>query len=97
MQAPPALLWLLLCGSSQGENFGLLILVDVGAPELILGPVPKMTCAAPGVSSVKLRLTIAIPLSQVPMAFLVTRDGGMWLPSHWKSWSTLPLQQSTAA
>lgn len=81
MQAPPlrsvgtvlpALPWLLLCGCSQGENFGLLILVDLGAPELSLGSVPKMIWTAPGVWFVKLRLTIAIPLSQVPMAFLVT-------------------------
>lgn len=70
--------------------------MGLGAQELSPGFVPKMTCAARGVSSVKLRLMIAIPLSQVPMAFLVPRDGGMRLPSHWKSRSTLPPQQSTA-
>lgn len=81
------------------EDFGLLILVDLGAPELSLDLVPKMICAAPGVSSVKLGLMVAIPLSQVPMVFHVTRDSGTWLPSHWRSWSRrqLPPQPSTAA
>lgn len=33
----PALPWLLLCGHTQGENLGFLILVDLGAPKVSLG------------------------------------------------------------
>ena len=71
--------------------------MDLGAPERSLGSVPEVTCAAPGMRSVKLRLTIAVPPSRVPTAFVVRGDGGVRLPSRRESCSTLPPQPSAAA